>query len=117
MKLIGSNTEDIFESELKLSEQQLLDQNIDPRILELLKAEVGMIKSAYFLSGLNLPSYQNFCALINGNLVCKVAIADGEVESFQMLTISKYTRGLKRRDQIKLQVALELAAKRNMISD
>mgnify|MGYP005855492829 CR=1 FL=1 len=109
MKLIGSMAEDYFKKELKEGNEYLLEKRGDPMLMELLHREIGSIESAYFLSGYRLSNYHVCNLLVNGVTVCHVEISDGELESFEKISVSEYKNGLKRRDQIKLQLAIELA--------
>ena len=110
MKLIGSAIEEEYRKELKEGARYLLDERGDPRLLDLLHREIGTIDSAYFLSGYKLSDYHTCSLLVNGNTVCHVEMSDDQIEAFDAISVSQYKKGLKKRTQIKLQVALKLAA-------
>lgn len=110
MKLIGSAAEEQYKKELRQGAQYLLEEGGDPRLLDLLHREIGAVESAYYLSGYKLSDYHTCSLLVNGTTVCRVEMSDGQIEDFDAISISEYKKGLKKQGQIKLQVALELAA-------
>lgn len=112
MKLIGSAAERQYEMELRQGAQYLLQENGDPRLLELLHREIGFVESAYYLSGYKLSDYHTCSLLVNGTIVCQARMSGEQIESFETLRISEYKKGLKKQGYIKLLVALELAAAR-----
>lgn len=109
MKLLGSVVEEQYRRELKEGARYLLEEGGDPRLLNLLRREIGVIESAYYLSGYKLSDYHTCNLLVNGVTVCHIEVSDGQIEAFDRISISEYKKGLKKRSQIKLQVALELA--------
>jgi len=110
MKLVGSVVEEEYRRELKEGARYLLEEGGDPKLLALLCREVGVVESAYYLSGYKLSDYHTCSLLVNGITVCHIEISNEQVEAFDTASVSDYKKGLKKRDQIKLQVALELAA-------
>lgn len=110
MKLIGSAIEEQYKRELEDGARYLLEERSYPRLLEALHRAVGAVESAYVLSGYKLSGYHTCNLLVNGTTVCHVEISDDQIETFNTISISEYKKGLKKRGQIKLQVALELAA-------
>ena len=110
MKLIGSAAEQQYKKELRQGAQFLLEEDGDPRLIDLLHQEIGAIESAYYLSGYRLSDYHTCSILVNGSTVCHIEMSDEQVEAFDAVSISEYKKGLKKQGQIKLHVALELAA-------
>lgn len=110
MKLIGSTIEEQYKRELGEGDRYLLEERGDPRLLDVLHREIGAVESVYFLSGYKLSDYRYCNLLVNGTTICQVEMSDGKFEAFSTIDISEYKKGLKKRSQIKLQVAVELAA-------
>jgi hypothetical protein len=110
MKLIGSATEEQYKKELRQGAQHLLEEDGDPRLLDLLHKEIGAIESVYFLSGHQLSDYHTCSLLVNGTTVCHVEMSEEHVEAFDTISIVEYKKGLKKQGQLRLQIALELAA-------
>lgn len=110
MRLIGSAVEEDYKRELEEGARHLLEGGGDPRLLDLLHREIGVIESAYFLSGYKLSDYHICRLLVNGTIIFHIELSEGKIEAFNAISVSQYKKGLKRKDQIKLQVALELAA-------
>jgi hypothetical protein len=110
MKLIGSAVEEEYKKELEAGARFLLEEGGNPGLLELLHREIGGINSAYFLSGYKLSDYHTCNLLVNGATVCHIEMSGDQIEVFHAISVSDYKRGLKKQGQIKLQVALALAA-------
>ncbi|MGS2744591.1 hypothetical protein ACU6TU_13505 [Halomonas sp. LS-001] len=110
MKLIGSAVEEEYRKELKEGARYLLEEGGNPRLLSLLHREIGTVESAYFLSGYKLSDYHTCNLLVNGATVCHIEMSDDRIEAFDTISVSEYKKGLKKQSQIKLEVALELAA-------
>jgi hypothetical protein len=108
MELKGSMTEHHYRAELEQGASVLLERGNLP-ILRLLQEKCGAIHSAYFLSGYILADYRNFCILVNGQTICRGEITGEDLESFEKMSILEYKKKLKKSDQIKLEVALELS--------
>ncbi|MCZ7494506.1 hypothetical protein KXS05_05900 [Rhizobium sp. SA279] len=112
MKLIGSAVEEQYRTELQEGARYLLEEGGDPGVLDLLRREIGAVKSAYYLSGYELQDYRTCNLLVNGMIVCHIEISGKQIEVFDKISIPKYKMGLKRQGQIKLQVALDMSASR-----
>jgi hypothetical protein len=112
MKSIGSAVEERYKTELQEGARYLLEDGGDPGVLDLLRREIGAVKSAYYLSGYELQDYRTCNLLVNGMTVCHIEISGKQIDVFDKISISDYTRGLKKQGQIKLQVALDMAASR-----
>lgn len=112
MNLIESMVEEEFKKELKEGGKYLLEERGDPMLMDLLYRELGVIESAYFLSGYRLSNYHVCSLLVNGATVCHIEMSDNKLENFEKISVSEYKNGLKRRDQIKLQIAIELAGRK-----
>ena len=110
MKLIGSAAEEQYKRELKEGAKHLLEEGGDPRLLDSLRREIGVVESAYYLSGYKLSDYHTCSLLVNGIAVCHIEMSGEQIEAFDTISISEYKKGLKKQGRIKLQVALELAA-------
>jgi len=109
MKLVDSLVEGEYRRELKEGARYLLEEGGDPKLLALLCREVGAVESVYYLAGYKLSDYRTYSLLVNGTTVCHIEISNEQIEAFNMISISEYKKGLKKKDQIKLQVALELS--------
>ena len=110
MKLTNSITEKKYKNELKRGARYLLAEAGDPELLAFLCEEIGVIESVYYLSGYKLADYHTCILLVNREVICHVEISGGVVETYKSMSVSEYRRGLKNQGQIKLEVALELAA-------
>ena len=110
MKLIGSLTEEKYRAELKEGNRHLLEGGGDPVLLDVLDREIGIIRSAYFLSGYSIQGYHTCVILVNGSIVCNIEISDGRVDDFCKISLQEYVKGLNKQGRIKLQIALDLSA-------
>ncbi|GLU28249.1 hypothetical protein [Brucella sp. NBRC 12950] len=110
MKLIGSAIEEQYKKELEEGARFLFEERGNSRLLEVLYREIGSVESAYFLSGYKLSDYHICSLLVNGTNVCQVELSDDQIDNFYKISIPEYKKRLNKRLQIKLQVAIELAA-------
>ena len=110
MKLIGSSDEERYRKELRQGCKYLLEEDGDPGLLALLHREFGAIESVFFLSGYKLSGYHACSLLVNGAIVCHLEMNDEKIEGFDCSSIDEYKKDLKKQGQIKLQIAIELAA-------
>ena len=110
MKLIGSILEDQYRMELKKGSDYLLREREDPWLLDFLQRNVGDIKTAYYLSGYKLPDFHTCHLLINGSAIYHLEVSNGFVQSFEKMSISEYKGNLKKKDHVKLLVALDLVS-------
>ncbi len=112
MRLIDSTTEEEYRQEMEEGAKYLLEDKRSEILMKLISREVEVVNSTYILSGYKLGSYQTCSILVNGDTVFHIQISDNETESVEKSSISEYRNGLKKQGQIKLKVALELAAKK-----
>lgn len=110
MKLIGSMVEKEYRRELSEGARYLLEEDGDPKLLALLHQKIGAVRSAYYLSGYRMSNYHTCSLLVNGTTICHIEISNEQIETFDIDSVQDYRKGLKKHDQIRLQVALELAA-------
>ena len=108
MKLIGSNVEEAYRKELERGSNAFLGDNRNSNLYKILKKKRGYVNSAYFLNGYQLGDYENGTILLNNDVIVFYEITDGNLESFDMVSIESYKRGLKKHGMIKLLIALDL---------
>lgn len=109
MKLIGSEIENKYRKDLLKGSNFLLNESGDPKLLGILQKKIGDIYSAYYLNGYEVGDYHTCSLLINGDSIFHIEYSGEHLEEFYEISIPEYRNGLKKKDQIKLLVALDLS--------
>lgn len=113
MKLVGSLQEKHFRAELSRSHDHLFHEEDGARLLGLLKEKFGQPKTAYVLEWIPEQGEDICTVLVNDNIIADVEIARvnpaAEPLILRTTTVVEYSKTLKKIDQIKLTVALDLA--------
>jgi hypothetical protein len=114
MKLIGNKTEQEIRAELIESSRSLFSTEEDGRLIEEVYKLYPETKTAYVLHWRAEQGEDLYKVLVNDNVIIEIEIDRvGQSEPIigKSLTIPQYLKGLKRKDQIQLAVALDLAKK------
>jgi hypothetical protein len=114
MKIIESKTEQEIRAELIGSNRSLFSTEEDGRLIEEVYKLYPETKTAYVLHWRVEQGEDLYKVLVNDNVIIEIEIDRvGQSEPIigKSLTIPQYLKGLKRKDQIQLAVALDLAKK------
>lgn len=111
MKLIGSKTEEEFREQLKESFFRLFHSDEKHKLLDALVQSYSQVKTAYILHWIPEQGEDLYTVLINNNIISYVEIEKEGVNApiVHSIELSEYKKGLKKNDQIRLAVALDLA--------
>ena len=111
MKLRGSQTEQLIREDLVKGNLVISTSAQDKMIVQFLRQEYSNVASVYPLHWIFEPEFEFFKFLVNGIIVVKVELDKSEniCIIIKELSIHEYKKGLKKKDHIKLLVALDLA--------
>ena len=111
MKLRGSQTEQLIREDLVKGNLVISTSAQDKMIVQFLRQEYSNVASVYPLHWILELEFEFFLVLVNGNILVKVELDKSEniCTIIKELSIHEYKKGLKRKDHIKLLVALNLA--------
>ncbi len=111
MRLIGSDIEAKYRSELIHSNQVLFSERGNKRLLASINRAFPDMKSAFVLDWIPEQGEDIFSVLINNNKVAVFELSrsnDQLADACDVLTVGAYRRGLPKQRAIKLAVALDL---------
>ncbi|KMK95082.1 hypothetical protein [Rossellomorea marisflavi] len=112
MKLIGSTTEQEIRKLLIKSNQLLFESEEKKRLLEVIKCFYPEMITAYIIYWIPEQGEDIYKILINDSIISEIELERNNSEimpKVETMTISQYLRGLNKKNQIKLAVALDLA--------
>jgi len=112
VKLIGSQTENEYRTQLISSHKFLFDSDKQKGILSVLYMRYPEIKTAYILDWIPDQDIEIYKILIDTNLIVVVEVDhddNGRVFITQEISIKAYKKHLSKTGQIRLAVAMDLA--------
>lgn len=113
MKLTGSLTEQVLREELLNANIVTLDSYEAKKIFLYLTQLFSEVTSAYTLHWVFEQDIEVLKILVNGDFIATIEIdrSDYSGRVVEKVPINKYKIGLKKKDQLKLLIALDLAEK------
>ncbi|SFE91105.1 hypothetical protein SAMN05518672_11219 [Chitinophaga sp. CF118] len=113
MKLMGSEIEKEFRTQLIESHKALFTENYNSMLLAVLKRLFPSMITAYVIYWIPEQGEDFYWILIDDKLVAKIEINHNKTGDPQaeLVSIDEYKRGLNKLRQIQLLVAMDLARK------
>lgn len=113
MKLTDILTEQVMRGHLANANIATIESEKERIITTFLARQYSSISSVYTLNWILEPDIEVFNFLVNGALIVVLELdkAENTCNIIRELSIGEYKIGLKKKDQLKLLVALDLAIK------
>jgi hypothetical protein len=117
MKLIGSRLEKEIEEGLRKGRRWVFGSNI----YEVIRSKYGEIHSAYVLQWTPDQAHDLYCILLNGSLVACLEVPRFENLSdvsidLEEISLQDWRESSRKRDWLKLEIALKLAQEDKQLS-
>jgi len=112
MVLKGTKTENDIREQLIESHNHLFDQSKNDKLLKALKS-IQAMETAYILNWIPDQDEDVYIALINDAFIVRIELEkdSNNKPEYEFISLKKYRIGLRKQDQIKLEIALDLAKK------
>jgi hypothetical protein len=112
VRLIGSKTEQEFRDALIKSHTALFEEISYKGLLQVLKTNFPRMKTAYFIRHIPEQGEDLYTMLVDIDTIAKIEISrysEDEKPVVEINNINDFKRGISKVEQIKLEVAVELA--------